>query len=772
MGAKGSSHDHLHLMSSLTPRRENAVVHSYRHSFSGFTARLTDAEAQALAQHPGVVSVFPDPVFQLHTTRSWDFLRDQYNLLYDIPYSSGLNSTSSNGAGTIIGIFDTGIWPESESFNDKGIGPVPSRWKGTCTRGYDFKPSSCNRKLIGARFYDEPGVENPPYVGTPRDHDGHGTHVAAIAAGSSVADASYYGLAGGTAKGGSPGSRIAVYRVCTPNTGCSGSAIMKAFDDAIADGVDIINLSFGQPAGTEFEFSRNPIAIGAFHAVEKGIFVVASAGNDGPAPESVVNVAPWMFTVGATTIDRNIETHIPLGGNKLIKGGGIGFSNLKKSPVYPLADSVSVKLDSEFVFDGPASDCEQDTLDERKVRGKIIVCDHLDDDISIETRLNEVKKKGGIGFILSMPDDELIAAPKMGSFPGAVITQGDGITIRAYINSTRNPVATILPTVSVDKFKPAPAMAFFSSRGPTYNTRNLLKPDIAAPGTAILAAWRTDDAEVTRSGQKPPLFNRVRYILGLSSCFCNCCNTEVSESLLESISNQISYHDHSLYGEYLATPYDFGAGVATMYGPLKPGLVYETEITDYLQFLCSTGYNTSTIKLILKTLPNNFSCRANSSDDSVSSMNYPSIAVSLSKERETKKVTRTLTRIGDEESLYTATITTPDALRVRVSPNKLKFTSKTKKLSYQREHLEVEVPWPKRTQSCEKDNNDGDFEDIGSGGNYPADEDFEEEQEEDAPLITRKMQRMAIKEVMKMRRRRKPRRRKMHRHIYRFYIIA
>ncbi|KAM3397746.1 CO(2)-response secreted protease [Capsicum galapagoense] len=697
MGAKGSSHDHLHLMSSLTPRRENAVVHSYRHSFSGFTARLTDAEAQALAQHPGVVSVFPDPVFQLHTTRSWDFLRDQYNLLYDIPYSSGSNSTSSNGADTIIGIFDTGIWPESESFNDKGIGPVPSRWKGTCTRGYDFKPSSCNRKLIGARFYDEPGVENPPYVGTPRDHDGHGTHVAAIAAGSPVADASYYGLAGGTAKGGSPGSRIAVYRVCTPNTGCSGSAIMKAFDDAIADGVDIINLSFGQPAGTEFEFSRNPIAIGAFHAVEKGIFVVASAGNDGPAPESVVNVAPWMFTVGATTIDRNIETHIPLGGNKLIKGGGIGFSNLKKSPVYPLADSVSVKLDSEFVFDGPASDCEQDTLDERKVRGKIIVCDHLDGDISIETRLNEVKKKGGIGFILSMPDDELITAPKMGSFSGAVITQGDGIKIRAYINSTRNPVATILPTVSVDKFKPAPAMAFFSSRGPTYNTRNLLKPDIAAPGTAILAAWRTDDAEVTRSGQKPPLFN----IESGTSLACphvsaivatlKSRNPSWSPSAIRSAimttafqqSNLKSPMLDSLYGEYLATPYDFGAGVATMYGPLKPGLVYETEITDYLQFLCSTGYNTSTIKLILKTLPNNFSCRANSSDDSVSNMNYPSIAVSLSKERETKKVTRTLTRIGDEESLYTATITTPDALRVRVSPNKLRFTSKTKKLSYQ-----------------------------------------------------------------------------------------
>lgn len=140
---------------------------------------------------------------------------------------------------------------------------------------------------------------------------------------------------------------------------------------------------------------------------------------------------------------------------------------------------------------------------------------------------------------------------------------------------------------------------------------------------------------------------------------------------------------NSAYGEFLATPYDFGAGVATMSGPLRPGLVYETEITDYLQLLCSTGYNTSTIKLILKTLPNNFSCHANSSDELVSNMNYPSIAVSLSKVRETKKVTRTLTRIGEEESEYTATITTPDALRVEVSPKKLKFTSDRKKLSYQ-----------------------------------------------------------------------------------------
>lgn len=109
-----------------------------------------------------------------------------------------------------------------------------------------------------------------------------------------------------------------MYRVCTSD-GCRGSAIMKAFDDAIADGVDVLSLSLGSSSGLEPEFSNDPIAIGAFHAVEKGILVVCSAGNDGPSAKSVVNVAPWILTVAATTIDRDFETDIVLGGNKLIK---------------------------------------------------------------------------------------------------------------------------------------------------------------------------------------------------------------------------------------------------------------------------------------------------------------------------------------------------------------------------------------------------------------------------------------------------------------------
>ncbi|OIT03079.1 pentatricopeptide repeat-containing protein [Nicotiana attenuata] len=462
-------------------------------------------------------------------------------------------------------------------------------------------------KLIGARFYDDPGDSPTPVTGTPRDHDGHGTHVAATAAGSPVADASYYGLAAGTAKGGSPGSRIAVYRICTPY-GCSGSAIMKAFDYALADGVDIINLSIGQPAGAEFEFSKNPIAIGAFHAVEKGILVVASAGNDGPLRETVVNVVPWIFTVAATTIDRNIETHIPLGRNKLIKGGGISFGNLSKSPVYPLPASESANL---TIYDGVAGECEPDSLDEHKVKGKIVVCEYHVDDYSIEDRLNEVKNKGGIGFILVIPDDELTHS---------------GTQTRILSRCSNH------------------------SRG-WHKIHQLNKPDIVAPGTAILAAWPANDTEVSLSGQEPPLFN----ILSGTSLSCphvsaiaatlKSQNPTWSPSAIRSAIMTTAFQESNLksamlinsaYGKYLATPYDFVEGVATMSGPLKPGLVYETEITDYLQFLCSTGYNISTIKLISNTLPNNFSCPTNSSAESVSNMNYPSIAVSISTEEETR----------------------------------------------------------------------------------------------------------------------------------------
>jgi len=184
------------------------------------------------------------------------------------------------------------------------------------------------RKLIGARCYPD---EDPHSI-SPRDYNGHGTHVASTAVGAVVRNASFYGLAAGTAKSGSPESRLAIYKVCPLNF-CSGSAIMAAFDDAIADGVDVLSVSLGASAGEDKDLTKDPISIGAFHAVERGILVVCAGGNDGPTPSSIENDSPWILTVAASTIDRDFQSNLVLGDHSVIS---VRFPFISKSKMFIL----------------------------------------------------------------------------------------------------------------------------------------------------------------------------------------------------------------------------------------------------------------------------------------------------------------------------------------------------------------------------------------------------------------------------------------------------
>lgn len=174
------------------------------------------------------------------------------------------------------------------------------------------------RKLIGARYYSTEATSTgnkTRLAGSPRDTLGHGTHTASTAGGAPVPNASYYGLARGTARGGSPSTRISSYKACTED-GCSGSTILKAVDDAVKDGVDIISISIGISSASQPDYLNDPIAIGAFHAEQMGVLVVCSGGNDGPDPYTIVNTAPWIFTVAASSIDRELRSTIVLGNGR------------------------------------------------------------------------------------------------------------------------------------------------------------------------------------------------------------------------------------------------------------------------------------------------------------------------------------------------------------------------------------------------------------------------------------------------------------------------
>ncbi|KAJ4720463.1 Subtilisin-like protease [Melia azedarach] len=464
---------HLQLLSSIIPSEESrriSLIHHYKHAFRGFSAMLTEKEASILSEHDGVVSVFPDPVYELHTTRSWDFLEDAATAKPG--RSTFVNRRYQKAASDIIiGVIDTGVWPESLSFNDQGMGEIPSRWKGICMESSDFKKSNCNRKLIGARYYntasESDSIETETAAGSPRDPLGHGTHTATTAAGAYVRNASYFGLARGTARGGSPYSRIASYKVCDDD-GCSGAAILKAIDDAIQDGVDIISISIG--LNSEIDYLIDPIAIGSFHAEQKGVMVICSAGNRGPKPFTVGNTAPWLLTVGASSIDRDFQSTVLLGNGKTIKATGISLSNLDISKTYPLAYGKGIAVNSTVVSE--ARSCDPESLDPKKVAGKIIVC--IDPTV-LRTIMLLVAEGAKAKGLIVVNKDESIVPFDSGKFPYAEVGKVSGYRIIKYINSIKNPTATILPTVTVPRHKPAPIVAYFSSRGPGSLTENILR---------------------------------------------------------------------------------------------------------------------------------------------------------------------------------------------------------------------------------------------------------------------------------------------------------
>lgn len=174
---------------------------------------------------------------------------------------------------------------------------------------------SFHSKIIGARYFDVANIADPYYdIKSPRDSEGHGSHTASTVAGREVQNASYFGIGEGVARGGVPNARIAVYKVCWAR-GCNAADILAAFDDAIADGVDIISVSLGSLIPTPYH--KDSISIGSFHAMKNGILTSCSAGNSGPFRRQVSNYFPWALTVAASTIDRKFVTKVVLGNGQI-----------------------------------------------------------------------------------------------------------------------------------------------------------------------------------------------------------------------------------------------------------------------------------------------------------------------------------------------------------------------------------------------------------------------------------------------------------------------
>ncbi|KAK4571053.1 hypothetical protein RGQ29_029765 [Quercus rubra] len=594
-----------------------AMVYSYKHGFSGFAAKLTKAQAQAISELPTVLQVIPNRFHKSQTTRSWDYLQlSSYS-------TTNVLHKSKMGNGVIIGLIDTGIWPESQVFRDEGLGPIPSRWRGICESGELFNTrKTCNRKLIGARYFIK-GLQaeyGQPYNSTeyqeclsPRDRSGHGTSTSSIACGSFVANVSYNGLGVGTVRGGAPLARLAMYKVCWNLYGggvCTGADILKAFDEAIHDGVDVLSLSIAPDLPFPDVEIHNGISIGAFHAVAKGITVVCAAGNAGPSAQTIQNTSPWIITVAASTIDRSFPTPITLGNNwttmgqAMFTGKDTGFINL----VYP-----------------------------------------------------EVPELLSPRYLHSCDDN----------FPCVQVSYEIGTQILYYIRSTRNPLVRIRPSKTHLGRPVSTNVAYFSSRGPSSISPAILKPDVAAPGVHILAAVSPHNPEIAynfQSGTSMATPHVSGIVALLKSLHPDWSPAAIKSALVTTVFAE---------GEpmKLADPFDYGGGIVNSNRAADPGLVYDMGTADYIQYLCAMGNNNSAISQLTE---HPTFCPIK--QPSILDVNLPSITIPTLGNSTT--LTRTVTNVGAVNSRYVAIIEPPRGITIAVKPHILIFNSMIKTISF------------------------------------------------------------------------------------------
>ncbi|GLT39384.1 hypothetical protein SLA2020_135770 [Shorea laevis] len=656
-------------------------VYSYRHGFRGFAAKLSEDQASQIAKMPGVISVFPNTKRRLHTTHSWDFMGLTGVEATEIPGYSTRNQVD-----VIVGFIDTGIWPESPSFSDTDMPPVPARWKGKCQSGEGFNSSSCNRKVIGARYYVsgyEAEEDSTLAVSfrSPRDSSGHGSHTASIAAGRYVANMNYEGLAAGGARGGAPMARIAVYKTCW-DSGCYDADLLAAFDDAIKDGVHILSVSLG-PAAPQGDYFDDAISIGSFHAVSHGILVVSSVGNEG-FKGSATNLAPWMITVAASSTDRDFTSDIVMGDGTNFTGVSLSLTGMDASARIISASEANAGYFTPY----QSSYCLDTSLNGTKATGKILVCRHAEG--STESKLAKaeiVKKAGGVGMILIDEADKDVAVPF--KIPSAIVGTVTGDNVLSYINNTSNPTAKILHAKTVLGSRPAPRVATFSSKGPNSLTPEILKPDVTAPGLNILAAWSPAAVGNMQFNILSGTSMACPHITGIATLI-KAVHPSWSPSAIKSAimtTATILNKKHRPItvdpGRRRANAFDYGSGFVNPRRVLEPGLIYDLQPEDYKTYLCSIHYDEKSIRLITGD-----KSTCNETLPTVSDLNYPSITVTNLKDNFSVK--RTVTNVG-KPSIYQAIVSAPRGINVTVVPNQLIFNSYGQKMNFT-VHFQVAAP--------------------------------------------------------------------------------
>lgn len=659
------------------------VVHNYQVVFNGFSAMLTDAEVRKLKNNTDVVAITLDVPRTIQTNYTPKFLG------LDKPgvgLWSKLNGAASAGENIVIGVIDTGVWPEDPSFADRVnangeathdaagtqvYGAPPAAWKGSCENGEGFSNANCNNKLIGAKKfraqYDAlvaSGAKVPHWsdYNSPRDSDSHGSHTASTAGGNGKVTAAIGGASIGYISGIAPRARLATYKVCwTSNdpvvaagkNNCYGGDSIKAIEAAVSDGVNVLNYSIS--GGEQL---NDPVDLAFLAATNAGVFVAASAGNSGPA-NMVAHIGPWLTTVAASTHDRVQESTVTLG-NSVYKGGSVNPAPLSGNLIVAknagISNYESLSPASKTALDrcyGDADSVPADAkLDPAKVAGKIVLCDRGSS--ALLNKSAAVKEAGGAGMLLT---NVAGGAATITAFshviPTVHISAADGVAAKAYAAAAGNTAQALFSASVTTSAGNAPVMADFSSRGPNRADANVLKPDLTAPGVDILAASRPELTEAQRNqvangAAAPAEWQSMQgtsmsspHVAGLGALLHQLHPTwspaAIKSALMTSAYSTLNDGQPGLQNGLL--PWAQGAGHVNPNTAADPGLVYDVSPLDYDRYLCGQNQlSPSKCSLIGSIQPYN--------------LNVPSLTAANVLGKFT--FNRTVTNVSDRVATYTA----------------------------------------------------------------------------------------------------------------------
>ncbi|KAM1584648.1 hypothetical protein ACFX1Z_037607 [Malus domestica] len=565
------------------------------------------------------------------------------------------------GAGVIIGVLDTGIGPDHPSFSDEGVPPPPAKWKGKC----DFNGPVCNNKLVGARNFQSGQSTGGP----PVDDEGHGTHTSSTAAGNFVKGANAFGMANGTATGMAPYAHMAMYKVCG-EAGCSDADILAAMDTAVEVGVDILSLSLG---GASFPFYDDAIAV---------------AGNSGPDYESLSNEAPWILTVGASTIDRSKRATALLGNHGEFDGVSLNQPKDFNSTLLPLVYP-GVNGDQSLSLCAPGS--------LGNVEGKIVLCEGGRGRVA---KGEEVKRAGGAAMILAnLEAGGYTVLADAHVLPATHVSYAAGLMIKAYINSTATPQATISFKGTVIGDPLAPQVAFFSSKGPSIASPGILKLDIIGPGVSILAAWPVSVDNATLPNPKAT-FNMVSgtsmscpHLSGIAALLKSSHPDWSPAAIKSAIMTTTKVNNlgrQSIVDETLkpADIFATGAGHVNPSNAIDPGLIYDINPADYIPYMCGLNYTNEQIQVVTQQTVN---CSEVGTIPEAQ-LNYPSFSIIIGSSDESKSqdYTRTVKNVGPASSTYKMDLNVPHKMGMSVNPEVLTFTEVNQEITFSVEFIAQE----------------------------------------------------------------------------------